>query len=452
MEGRLKWLDATITRVKELIGAGKYKDAVTLTEDLRVRCAADADWRVQGRLAVALSEEADARLRLGEPAEMLACFDEVVALVSRSEELTRRGTAVPALRLKAHALANLGKSEEALVVLDSEMGALRRATASKVVTRSREAAVAAVFKLDLLWELGRDEELGTVVEQLAALLSEIPEPWRATGPRSRNRPRPESLAECVACIVNDGSYWTIFEGRNQRFATEDLAERAIRLYLVSEPLAISTDGGRPTAADVAAALVRDVADGYALLAGDWTPAERAQLPLPTEAEDGRLELIREFGVDEWAANHGHPLRTASRTPTPRHTREASAPGEGFDVEEFDRRLGRTTMRLACVYELARVLADTTGGRQALRHKVFRGLAIHFLRSARTTLRALAIADEGDERAAILVAHRFIAQGLFTASHSRLGASADLFPPPESLQALLRESGAYEWLANRGIAL
>src|SRR5207248_2413382 len=58
-------------------------------------------------------------------------------------------------------------------------------------------------------------------------------------------------------------------------------------------------------AATAAMVLRQVADGFALLARDWPASHRERLPLPTLPLVDHM--IRMAGLDDWAADRGHPI-------------------------------------------------------------------------------------------------------------------------------------------------
>jgi hypothetical protein len=359
-------------------------------------------------------------------------------LVAASRELTDRGSGVSLLMAKARILSREERREESIVLLDAALSGIEAATAGRVPLRTRQAAVAVAAKLDDLWALDRYAEARDLGKQLSEVLSgvlgEAATRQEAASPVSSET----SLAAELAEIFNDGECWAVFAAQTH-VSPSEAAQRAVSLYSVSDPWAPSTSATEPV--NVATALVRSVADGYALLSREWPPAERASLPLPQRAELD--QLIRQLGVDDWASMAGHPLNrhgdhadaAASQTPT-RHT-------GAFVISAS---VARDIAKCLYMYELIHILSESDAGLEALRYKTFLEISVSYLRSVRDWFRT----PLRDAAPGVFVACWLIAEGFFAITHREAGSTPVFAPARDRLRELLHETGGYAWLLDQSV--
>ncbi len=422
--------------------------ALGVIELVKSRIIGSQELRLKVFLGAVISFEGEIRLRRGEDVEAIGACDEALTLLSLSPAVVRRGGAVSALIVKGRALESLGRYEEAIVVLDGALSAVRAADQMTDRKRARHAAKAALLTLDVYVNLQRCEQITDLGASLSEALATLPEhPGAVTEVESGSE---RKLAGAVAQIINDGQCWAVFEGE-QTITRADATQRAMQLYRVSEPWAFS-EFGAPGAVDMAAGIVREVADGYALLALPRSESERSVLPVPKLSGLERDRALHEFGVDDWSREHGHPINLRTSDPddpaVPKTATGADRPGWD-DVEES---FVHGVIRAIFEIEIADILSRSRGGRQALHDKLFTALAISNLSLARRWLQQLAPLGETDPRVGLMIVFQMAARGLFVTSHD---ASDDATPgliPTDRLRDLLHETDGYEWLADHDIPL
>jgi tetratricopeptide (TPR) repeat protein len=437
-------------RAFQLGPSGDPAEQLALCDELVERFGSSSDPSLQRNVLGALRMRAARLGALGRGSEALASYDEALARLDGVSEPGLRHEAVPLLLSKGETLGRLGRLEEAIVVYDSAVSAYRAASASGGAIKVLWAAVLALlYKLGRLCELGRSDEAHALPAQLAAILADVettPSDGELTGPQ----PAPESqLAATVADVFNGGDCWRWFEASNDELPLGLMAERAIELYRLSEPWLFSDGDAASLAATAAAGMLRDIADGYALLSRPVGPREREALPLPTrQPEDKRTQLVRDLGIDEWAADLGYPLALPDCT----SDTDAIEAGEQLleqtraEVEDSTERFLAYFLTSAHAYDLLCALADSESGRHALQDENLKNYATWQLKRARKWVRWYG--PQVQDAAGAALASLFIAQGFFLASHGAIPTRAALFPDPSTLRFLLHETGAHEWLISQ----
>jgi hypothetical protein len=203
--------------------------------------------------------------------------------------------------------------------------------------------------------------------------------------------------------------------------------------------------GSETPADVAATTLRVFADGYAILTIDWTPEERARLPLARRAESTRL--LRIFGVEDWAVEHGHPLEIPERLVDETPALEEPVPLQASEIEYFDGSLLTQLVTLMHIYELALILQRFPTGLEVMRHSALLRRMTRTLAIVQQAAARLARIEGSSGRTGATLVGLFIAQGLFVASHQPKGSPSPVFPPVSPLREILHETGAHQWLTE-----
>ncbi len=442
-------VDALVACAKELTGRGCDEAALRVVKEVRSRFGGDSVARIQILVAGSLTLAADLQVRADEPEAAIATYDDALSLVAGSEEMERRGVDATLLLEKGRVLGNHQRREEAIVVLDSALTAIEGATARKPALRTRQAAVAAMYKLDQLCALDRFVEASTLMQQLSDVLGDIPD--GAADDRALLAPEASeaALAAALADTVNDDQCWAVFAG-SVAISSPEAAQRACLLFRLSDPWVLS---GAPEPVEAAAALVRVIADGYALLAGRWSSAERASLPLPGRAELERHELLHQRGVAEWSREHGHPLSLTMRENEAVGAQQPSTAAAGLSWDRpAEASLTRNIIKCLYLYELADVLSQSQHGREALRYKLFAAVSIEYLKFAMNWGRSVNAEAASDGGLAVAVACLQIAEGFFTITHCQSGSTAIVSPRKERLLGLLHEAGGYDWLTGLGVSL
>jgi hypothetical protein len=377
---------------------------------------------------------------VGEP-DSIAAYDDALTELGAATDPEACGRAIELLLGKGIALQRVDRAAEAIVVYDS---AARRYRSAFEPEGGGDAlwrvALGLHYKVQSLCKLERWGEAGEVQLQLAEVLDDVE---LALDPEPAPEPCSEAaLAATIAEVLGDDACWRLFESEADIPASE-LGDRALELYLVTEPwLARPPDGESAGPAFAASFMLRDLADGYAMLAATPAAAERRKLPLPRRAEDERARVIRMFGIDDWAAELGHPLSLpepeAEPPPPP-------VPGSLADAHGFASGLTEAL----CDYELLSLMCDSARGRKALRNRNFTVYAAWQIGRARGWVRSFGPRGEG---AALGTAWLFVAQAYFVAAGGRVSASSELLPSRRMLRELVREDDGYAWLADQAVEL
>jgi hypothetical protein len=194
----------------------------------------------------------------------------------------------------------------------------------------------------------------------------------------------------------------------------------------------------------AVVVVRQIADGYALLANSWGEASRAPLSLPSSLLLGFG--MQRAGIAEWAAEHGHPLELSDDP----ELAEALVEGERDQSKAWDLDLAAAFVASLHHYEMLALLCDSPSGRAALHIPELKGFAAGQINDARQS--AGWTWHHAEEAAGVAAARIFIAQAYFVATRETVSSSDDIFPSRETLGAVLRQSDAYAWLERQDVEL
>jgi hypothetical protein len=256
----------------------------------------------------------------------------------------------------------------------------------------------------------------------------------------------EQIAELLAETL-EGPCWAAFANL-KRCGGENIeaVPCALRLFRLTRPH--SRKQLMPVAPeDYAIAMISEVASGYAMLGKPWTAEEAHELPLPTRSV--LEELIRTFGVDEWAAGLGYPLTFddhSGRDHTVVLAEESIAPTA---TDEDQRRAAAAFAESAAAYGTFLKLTRSDQGRQFLQER-FRGPScgqVAFLRKW-----AIWIRDTLDEDLLPLVlAMIYIARGSFVLAWDS-ESQHQIFPTQVALQELVLREPVIAWLSECGLEI
>jgi len=179
------------------------------------------------------------------------------------------------------------------------------------------------------------------------------------------------------------------------------AGRALDLFAISAPW-LGGDGPAVGAAEV----LREIGDGYALLSH---PAGEEPLPLPVKPFSE--VVIRELGIEAWAAALGSPLEV------PEHHVTGGEPEPRDEAFDLAAAVGEAERR----HELLAVLADSPTGRTALQSDGFRRFAGTQLAAARRWTDWVRSPEEGIQVQRLIL----MAEGWFIAAHGAVASSREL---------------------------
>jgi hypothetical protein len=193
-------------------------------------------------------------------------------------------------------------------------------------------------------------------------------------------------------------------------------------------------------------MLRDIADGYAMLTPQLTSEQRRALPLPQRAESKRAQLIRTFGADDWAAEHGYQVlltEPAGDVDDAGTCAEQSRDVGGWTQDAFLRFFLTSAYR----HDLLALACDSPTGRAALREDY----AAQHISEARRWTRQVTL-HMPPEAAGAAVTALLMAQGFFVASCGAISSSAQLFPETHVLRDALRKAHTIEWLLDQDVKL
>lgn len=215
---------------------------------------------------------------------------------------------------------------------------------------------------------------------------------------------------------------------------------ALNLYGQSAPLMEARVRARAHPIDYAVSVLRDIADGYALLANHWTRAERVVLPLP---ERSRIScVLDENGVWDWAQELGIAIPIANRAR--RDTTEARAPRP----PEFRETIAEALTAMLSAYEvMARI--DEYDRPTAPGTREYRDAACREIWNARAWMSWRRLHGRNDLRpiTALMIV---LAQGFFCQCWTE--APTPLFPSVDYVRAVLGIDDNPLWLSEVGVEL
>ena len=214
----------------------------------------------------------------------MSTYDDSLALLWQWTLPELREMAVIVLLKKGDALWRAKLFEAAIVVYDSSLSAYREARTAGAFTEATLSAIAAVFnKLSRLCALDLRVEARHALDQLSASLRDVCEPNSCEARSGAHAVSERELAATFAQVFNGGECWQLFVATEEEPVRDALAERAIELYRLTEPWALTDDEATGDASQFAASMLRDIADCYAMLSPLLTPEQRSALPLPQRA-------------------------------------------------------------------------------------------------------------------------------------------------------------------------
>ena len=435
-------------RAWNLRRAGASEQALEAYQELAARFRDANDAWLRCRVAGSMADQAAILRELGRIDDAMSIYDESLGVLAAGTEAQLRETAVIVLLGKGDLLWRANRPEEAIVVYDGAAAAYCEARAAGAGTEAAWAAIAAVFnKVSRLCALDRSAEAEQARDQLSAILGDVREPGSGAPHSGAPAISERELAATLAQVMNGGECWRWFETIDEEPPTDTMAQRATELYRLTQPWALADVGAEGDAAQFVASMLRDIADGYAMLTRPLTSEQRRALPPPQRAESKRTQLIRTFGVDDWAAEHGYPLLHAEPAADVDDTRSRDEQSHDVDGTTQDAFL-RFFLTSAYRHELVALACDSPTGRQAL--SAFGQHAAQQIGEARRWVaQALHMAPEA---AGAAVTALLVAQGFFAASRGAISSRAELFPDRALLRDALHEAHTYDWLLNQNAEL
>jgi tetratricopeptide (TPR) repeat protein len=420
---------------RELEAAGRTEEELEVYDALIGRFGESTDHGVESRVAYALAMKAYQFRRLQRVDDELAAYDEMAHWYGRSpRSLSALRQFIDSLWRKAETLETLGRTDEALVLYDS-------AVAAYVEGADGDSSALTSVVLALLRKAAR-VSTSDHVRQLATLLSDVDES-RGGAPNAQDPLREEEIAELLAKLCSESTWVELATCGDDDSSCAAMSQRALELFRPTDGWLGDPNMDLDTPAAGAATLVRVIAGGYALLSGNWGGG-RQQLPMPSQlfAES----LIRGVGIDEWAAELGHPIELSASEELAEELME----DEQEQSAQWDPDLTGSFLGSIRQYEMLELLWHSPSGRAALQHGKLRNYARERIRDARYA--GPWAAQQCEEAMGAASASMAISEALFVACYTDSESAGELFPSREFLRRLLNASECYEWLESQDIEL
>jgi tetratricopeptide (TPR) repeat protein len=424
--------------------AGEREQAVAVCDEMLDRFRDSDQVAIRDLLADSLSRKARELEALDRVTDAVAALDDSLLLLadSREPQLLRRK--IDCLLEKASLLDRANRESEAIVVFDSVISAYAELPADDRDDRARgNAVLAALHKVTSACSVDPAKAAG-VVDRLRDLLGDVTAP-PSTPPPPRSKPIAEEEIAARLTELYDGNCWVQFATSGDDPPSLAAMQRtALGLYRQTENWLDAGADAWDTPALGAVTLIRQIADGYALLSRRWSQAGRAKLSLPSSL---LLEYaMQRFGIAEWAADHGHPLQLSDST----ELAEDLIQSEHERSETWDPDLASAFIASVRHYEMLTVLCDSPSARTALHTPELQSFASARINDARQF--AGWAWQHQDAAAGVAAARIFIAQAYFVATHDTVPTSNDIFPSPETLRRMLLQTDAYAWLEHQDVEL
>ena len=475
-----------ITVAAHAAQAHQTVETLAVVDDLLERFPQPDTARLRANVATGLYLKGVALNEMGESDQALAVYRELIGRFADDEQVMIRAKVVDAMLQEAAIIDQDGSRDEAEEALDQTLTYLADATEPELV---RKRIHSLVSRAELLDQTGREaEELvvhhnlvqtylaldpgdrdhktlerviwsvltrarvvdelhprtSALVDQLVVVLSDVTEPGA-----SESEPKPglvpdAEIAGLLAELYQRPFWFEFATSSTDPAGLEAMQETALLLYDRTAGWLQLTGGDHEAPAFVAAMLIRQIADGYALLAHPWTTDQKTGLNLPLAIA---VEwAIREAHLDEWATGHGHPLELSdSQELAEELIRQNAERVQGTDPD-YVTRLMISVRR----YQMLLKLCDSPAGRAALNTPQMRSLIDQQLDHTRTF--AAHFASHHQDAAGLGVLCVLIAEAYFVASRTPLSSSQDVFPSPAFARQLLTHSDAYRWMDGHGIEL
>jgi len=426
-------------------GIGKREQAAAVYDEMVERFRADSRIEIRDLLADCLWRKGRVLEDCGLVADAAAAFDDALSLLagSRDAQLLRRR--IDILLGKATLLSRADRDTEAIVIFDGVLSAYHDLAEGDRDDRALELAVVALLRKSVSACMIDPVGSAVVLDQLADLLGgDVTDPASVPRRQHSQRPPDREIAARLAQVYNSDCWLEFATSGDDPDSLKAMEDRALTLYHETAQWLDSDAEAWDSPATAAAGVLRQIADGYALLAQKWSGSTREGLSLPSSL---LLEFaMRQFGIDHWAAEQGYPLQL----------RDTSDLAEDLVQSEHDRsgdwdpELPNRFIASLRHYEMLILLCDAPRGREALHSNLLKSFAGVRINEARQV--AGWVWQHQEEAAGVASASIFIAQAYFIATHGTLASSRDIFPGRHLLREILRQSDAHVWLEHHNVEL
>jgi tetratricopeptide (TPR) repeat protein len=344
----------------------------------------------------------------------------------------QRITAAQAATGERRALRTSGRTEDRVEAAIGVMTRFASATEPKV---RAEVVAALLDECHALTSLERWEEADALPATVGALYGTTPE---ADDEVLEDEAYEAGIAELLASALA-GARWDVYAAAE---VDASLAEPALELYRASAPLlqelARRRDWDSPRFG--ALLLVRSLADGCALLSAHWEDGERPPMSLPNRA--AIAAGLEQMGLDEWAAEAGHPLEPAP-------AREAGGDPVPVQIDPTTDGFARSFARTIRIYAFIGAVHSAPAVAAPLHAERYGVDALQYIVSAHQWMARLAAA--GSDGVEAVIPMLFFGQAYFVAASSE-DPGAEWFPGRELVRDLLVDAEALPWLEQEGTDL
>jgi tetratricopeptide (TPR) repeat protein len=400
----------------------------------------------------ALSFEARVLRRLGRPDEALTVVDRALALAADIDTVGGRRELTGTLLWKGDTLRRTDRYDEAIVVFDSTVAAYERLTNEDRDEGSLANATCAIAYAASVYGHTGSTALIETPAKLAAILGDVEGETLPPSTLERAPEWEDELAADLALTLGGDCWLTFAEWRGDEDALAALAQTAVRIYRRTEGVVPRDVEEWDSPAIAAAILLRNIADGYAMLSVPYDDQGRSRLPLPNRpaAEWG----ARTLGVDTWAEEHGHPLPLQEdadgmeRLLEEQRSRVLDIPDD--EAESRASSLATAFATLAAYYDMFEVLCRSPRGRTVRRDRRLASLTVW---NVSVALQWIVWArEQTDEAQGAAAAMSLMAQAAFIATHANDVDGSELFPGRPTIRAIVHAQETYGWLVAQGAPL
>jgi tetratricopeptide (TPR) repeat protein len=426
-----------------LLAGSRNQDALRVYGAMADRFGPTSDEKVRMRLPHAFARKAYLLETVGQDEEAIAFYDEILERFRDDSDVRVRELLADGLTRKARLLARTERDAEAVVIFNSAASAYHELVKDQGEQALGSAVSALLHKAVSVCKIDAANS-SAVVDQLSEVLGDVTkrEPAPDCPP---SEPLSEKEVAAILARLYTGDCWQQFAtSGDDPSALATMENQALALYDQTSGWLRSAHDGWDTPALGAVMLIRQIADGHALLTRAWSKTWRASLSLPSSL---LLEFaMRRFGIAEWAAEHGHPIELPDSTDLAEELIES----ERELGEQWEPDLAAAFVASARHYEMLELLCDSPSGRTALHTPPLKNFASLRINEARKL--ASWTWQLQEDAAGLAAAGIFIAQAYFVATHGTISSSHDLFPSRKDLRDMLRETGAYPWLHTEDVDL
>jgi tetratricopeptide (TPR) repeat protein len=426
---------------------GDHGRVLVQVDELFARFGDSTEGDVRRWVAHGLVRKARSLETLDRVPDAIDAFDAAIDLLEGSDDPERLELRFDTLVDKGMLLWRAQRGPEAAVVFESAVTAYRDLEAVQTERDIDALGRAVLVMVHRLFCVADPATASQIAEQLTELLGDVVTP--PVSPCRTDQLPEAQIAARLAELWNSEPWIEFVTASDDDETLASMAGRALDIYRETSgwlsglmPSYISDAHDGPAVGAVL--LLRQFADGYALLARRWSQSARAQLSLPSQLL--MESAMREADVPEWAEEHGHPLVLSERE----ELGEDLVEDMRREGEKLEPAIATTFLVYVRLYELLEVLCDSPTGHAAMQTRELKSSACQRLAESRSSAGWVWTCLE--DAIGVGTAQLQIAEAYFVATHGAVATSRELFPSREVLRDVLDELDAHEWLETQEIQL